>query len=68
MKGSTIEFIFKLLRRELESEIVQDNPKPLEVEYVKDLIDSSLDFCKNYGQIYDYYDLKSKINELLENK
>ena len=49
MKKSTKEFIQNLLERELSAEFIQQNPNPLEVEYVRDLIDASQDFAKCYG-------------------
>lgn len=47
MTKETREFITQLLLRELHAEYVNDNPNPLEVEYVVDLIKASRDFVKN---------------------
>lgn len=65
MKKETIEFIIKLLDRELDAEYVQDNKEPLEIDYVKDLINASKDFISKYGEWYDNYYLKEKIEQLL---
>ena len=72
MKMETKEFILNLLLRELEEEYIYDNEKPLEVEYVKDLIEASIDFAKSVkfevpNWIYRYL-VKDKINQLLENE
>lgn len=65
MKKETIEFIIKLLDRELDEEYVEDNKEPLEIDYVKDLINASIDFIGEYGEWYDKYYLEEKIEQLL---
>ena len=65
MKKSTREFIQKLLDRELKQEFYQQNPNPLEVEYVQDLIDASKDFAKCYGDWTDRLNTANLIQEIL---
>ena len=45
LKPSTVEFIWKLLNKELEAEWVYDSPKPNEVEYLMDLEKAAVDFA-----------------------
>lgn len=64
MKKETIEFIINLLNNELDSEFIQENPNPKEVNYIKDLISATNDFINNFGQWTDKYTLKEKIEKL----
>ena len=68
MKKSTKEFIQRLLDRELESEFIQQNPNPLEVEYVRDLIDASKDFAKCSGNWMNVYYTNGLIEQVLTDK
>lgn len=65
MKKSTKEFIQKLLERELQAEFIQDNPNPLEVEYIQDLIDASKDFAKYCGDWTSALYIERLVEQLL---
>lgn len=60
----TKEFILSLLLRELEAEYIQDNARPLEVEYIRELINASIKYGKQMGFPYDYM-INEKIEQLL---
>ena len=64
LKKDTIQFIKKLLEDEIEREIIQDNPKPEEVEYIQELVKSTIDFINKYGDFYDKFYVSEKIEEL----
>lgn len=64
MKTSTKQFIIRLLERELNQEIINDTININEVDYVKDLMDSSIDFTKCYGNIEDVYNVRCLISDL----
>ena len=66
MTKETKEFITQLLLRELHAEHVNDNPNPLEVEYITDLIKASRDFVKNSP--IDKLAVEDAIDLLLERK
>lgn len=65
MKKSTKKFIISFFVNELTAEYVQDNAEPLEIEYVRDLVDSAKDFVEHYGEWYDKYIIKEKIEQLI---
>lgn len=67
MKSGTKQFIIWLIERELTQEIVNDNININEVDYVKDLINSSKDFVSCYGEFEDNYNIRNLISQL-ENK
>lgn len=64
MKKSTINFIKRMLRDELDREIVQDSPAIEEVEYVQDLIEATRDFVTSYGEPFEYILVEEQIDEL----
>lgn len=64
----TIEFIIKLLSREIESEIIQNSPDITEIEYVNDLKLASVNFINVYGERYDILNLQNKLDELCDKK
>lgn len=64
----TIEFIIKLLSREIESEIIQNSPDITEIEYVNDLKLASVNFINVYGEWYDILNLQNKLDELCDKK
>ena len=64
MTNETRDFITQLLLRELHAEHVNDNPNPLEVEYITDLIKASRDFVK--GSPIDELAVEDAIDLLLE--
>ena len=68
MRKSTIEFIKRLLKDEIDREIIHDNPNPKEVEYVTDLVNATADFIKCYGEFYEPFGLEEQLEELYKDK
>lgn len=64
MKKSSIAFIKRLLEDEIEREIIQDSENVEEIEYVNDLVETTKDFIKNYGEWFDGFYLEEKLDEL----
>lgn len=64
MKKSSIAFIKRLLEDEIDREIIQDSENVEEIEYVNDLVETTKDFIKNYGEWFDIFYLEEKLDEL----
>lgn len=64
LDDETIEFIERLMDRELEAEVIQDNPDNNEVDYVVDLAKYYGKFVGATGRWWDLVKLKSYKEEL----
>lgn len=68
MKKDTIDFIKSLLEREIQAETIQENGEMSSIAYIKDLINATKDFIKQYGDWTDAIYLDELVEELYKSE
>lgn len=65
MKKETVNYIIKLLERELEQEYIKGTPKATDLDYIKELFSASRDFTEHYGTLKQQMEVANMINEIV---